>query len=264
MELLKAILLGIVQGLTEFLPVSSSGHLTIAQFILGDNFNAEENLMMTIVLHFGTALATIVVLRKEINTLIGQFVKRDNEGIGFATKIFISMLPAGFIGYFFQDQLSQLFNEQLLLVAICLIITGFLLYIADRVPNRKKNISLWGALLIGIAQAVALLPGISRSGATISSSVIMGIDREQSANFSFLMVLPLIFLKIGDDVLNMRYSELDSTMLMYLLAGLISSFLTGVLACRWMIKIVKNGKLHYFSYYTWAVGLFAILYLWML
>lgn len=264
MEILKAILLGIVQGLTEFLPVSSSGHLALVQYILGNDFSADQNLMMTIVLHFGTALATILVLRKEILAIISKFSKKDEDGFEFPIKIFISMLPAGLIGYFFQDQLAALFDKKITLVGICLIATGILLFIADRIKASKKKISYKNALIIGIAQAIALLPGISRSGATISSALVLGVDRERSANFSFLMVLPLIFLKIGDDLLHWRYASLEPSMMWTLLVGLIASFITGVLACRWMIKIVKRGKLHYFSYYTWLIGLMAILLPWIL
>jgi undecaprenyl-diphosphatase len=232
MELLKALLLGIVQGLTEFLPVSSSGHLEIAKVILGDRYNAEENLMMTIVLHFATALATVYVFRAEISKLLKGIHKRNSTAQNYTFKICISMLPAGLIGYLFQDHLKLLFDERIGLVGICLLVTGLLLFVANKGRKTHKNIGWLEALYIGVAQAVALLPGISRSGATISTSVILGVDRSVSAEFSFLMVLPLIFLKIGDDLLNLRFSGLDQEWLLYLAVGFTSAFITGVFMMR--------------------------------
>lgn len=264
MELLKALLLGIVQGLTEFLPVSSSGHLEIAKVILGDRYSADENLMMTIVLHFATALATVYVFRKEIKKLLAGIHKTNSPAQNYAFNVVISMLPAGFIGYFFQDQLKLLFDERIGLVGICLIVTGILLFIANRGRKTHKNIGWLEALLIGISQAIALLPGISRSGATISTSVILGVDRSVSAEFSFLMVLPLIFLKIGDDMLHLKFSGLDQEWLLYLFLGFASAFFTGIIACKWMIQLVKSFQLNYFAYYCFVVGAVAISYGWII
>ncbi|HKK88131.1 MAG TPA: undecaprenyl-diphosphate phosphatase [Saprospiraceae bacterium] len=262
MELLKALLLGIVQGLTEFLPVSSSGHLEIAKVILGDRYNAEENLMMTIVLHFATALATVYVFRQEIKKLLSNIHVKNSPAQKYAFHVFISMLPAGLIGYFFQDQLKLLFDERIGLVGICLLFTGILLFIANKGRKTHKKIGWLEALLIGVSQAVALLPGISRSGATISTGVIIGVDRSIAAEFSFLMVLPLIFLKIGDDILHLRFSGLDQEWMLYLAVGFTAAFLTGVFACKWMIRLVKNFQLNYFAYYCFLIGAAAIFYGW--
>lgn len=262
MELIKALILGIVQGLTEFLPVSSSGHIEIAKVILGDQFSAEEGLMMTIVLHFATAISTVIVFKDEIKSIFQRLFKLEKESKDFAFNIFISMLPAGLVGLFFQDELKALFDGQIVLVGICLIITGILLFIADRAKPTSKKLSWSNALIIGIAQAVALLPGISRSGSTIATSVLLGNDKEKSTQFSFLMVLPLIFLKMGKDSIEMKFSTLSPEMLSYMGVGFVSALLTGIIACKLMIKIVKNGKLYFFSIYCWIVGTFAIIYGW--
>jgi undecaprenyl-diphosphatase len=263
MEWLKAILLGIIQGLTEFLPVSSSGHLEIAKYILGDQYAAEENLMMTVILHFATGLATLYVFRSEIREIFKGIARVNSPSQVYTLKIILSMFPAGIIGYFFQDQLKLLFDERIILVGICLLITGILLLIANKSKTTDRNIKWMDALLIGLAQAIALLPGISRSGATISTSVILGIDRQDSAQFSFLMVLPLIFLKIGDDLWNLRFSGMDSEWMLYLILGFTAAFLTGIVACQWMIRLVNNFKLNFFSFYCFAVGAFAILFGWI-
>jgi undecaprenyl-diphosphatase len=256
-ETLIAILLGIVQGLTEFLPVSSSGHLELAKYFLGDTSMAKESLLMTIVLHAATALSTVVVFRKDIGQIFaGLFQFQDNEETRFSLKIIVSMIPAGLVGFFYEDALDALFDKQVLLVSMMLIVTGLLLLLADRVKSGKTELNFKNALLIGIAQAIAILPGISRSGATISTSVMLGVDRAQAARFSFLMVLPLILGKIAKDILDGDISQSDR--LFELGAGFIAAFLTGLFACTWMIRIVKNSRLHYFAYYCMAVGALAI------
>lgn len=256
-ETLIAILLGIVQGLTEFLPVSSSGHLELAKYFLGDTSMARESLLMTIVLHAATALSTVVVFRKDIGQIFaGLFQFRDNEETRFSLKIIVSMIPAGLVGFFYEDALDALFDKQVLLVSMMLIVTGLLLLLADRVKSGKAELDFKNALLIGIAQAIAILPGISRSGATISTSVLLGVDRAQAARFSFLMVLPLILGKIAKDILDGDIGQSDR--IFELGAGFVAAFLTGLLACTWMIRIVKNSRLHYFAYYCMAVGALAI------
>jgi undecaprenyl-diphosphatase len=256
-ETLIAILLGIVQGLTEFLPVSSSGHLELVKYFLGDTSMAKESLLMTIVLHAATALSTVVVFRKDIGQIFaGLFQFQDNEETRFSLKIIVSMIPAGLVGFFYEDALDALFDKQVLLVSMMLIVTGLLLLLADRVKSAKTELNFKNALLIGIAQAIAILPGISRSGATISTSVMLGVDRAQAARFSFLMVLPLILGKIAKDILDGDISQSDR--LFELGAGFTAAFLTGLFACTWMIRIVKNSRLHYFAYYCMAVGALAI------
>ncbi len=203
MTILQAIILGIIQGLTEFLPVSSSGHLELAKAVLGDKSLAQESMAFTILVHFATALSTVVVFRKDIFDLLkGLFSFKWNEETRFSLKIVISMIPAAVIGLLFEKEIEQLFGGQILLVGAMLGITGLLLFLADRAKYTGKQVGFGDAVIIGISQAIAILPGISRSGATISTSVLLGIDRERAARFSFLMVVPLIFGKIAKDLLS--------------------------------------------------------------
>lgn len=256
--MLRAIILGIVQGLTEFLPVSSSGHLEIAKYIMQDSSIAEQSMLMTVVLHFATALSTIVIFRKEVMEIFhGLFQLERNEELDFSLKIILSMIPAALVGILFEDQIEALFDQQLLLVGLMLIVTGILLFFADRAQRTEKKVSFRDALIIGISQAIAILPGISRSGATISTSVLLGIDRERAARFSFLMVVPLIFGKIAKDLLDGEF-VFSADAMMPLLAGFVAAFLTGLLACTWMIRLVKSSKLTYFSIYCFIVAAIAI------
>lgn len=257
-DVIHSIILGIIQGLTEFLPVSSSGHLEIAKFILASDKLPEESLLMTVVLHGATALSTVVIFRKDIVQIIKQLFRFEwNEETRFTLKIVLSMIPAAFIGIFFNDYVEQLFDQQILLVGAMLSITGLLLLFADRVRDTTRNVGFWDALLIGIAQAVAILPGISRSGATISSSVLLNIERSRAARFSFLMVVPLIFGKLGKDVLSNEITW-QSEQFLPLMVGFITAFTSGLLACNWMIQLVKNSKLKYFAYYCFAISVLAI------
>ena len=259
MSILEAIILGIIQGLTEFLPVSSSGHLELAKVFLGDESVPKESLLFTVVLHFATALSTVVVFRKDIVELFqGLFKFKDNEETRFSLKVLLSMIPAGVIGVLFNDEIEQMFSKNVLLVGCMLIITGLLLFLADRAKRTEKNVGFGHAVIIGIAQAIAILPGISRSGATISTSVLLGIDRERAARFSFLMVIPLIFGKMAKDVLDGALTE--STLEMTpMIIGAAAAFVAGVVACRWMIALVKHSQLRYFSFYCFAIGIVAIL-----
>ena len=203
MTILQALILGIIQGLTEFLPVSSSGHLELVKFLFGDESLPQESLTFTVVLHFATALSTLVVFRKEVFEIFkGLFQFKWNEELIFSLKIIISMLPAVLVGLFFEKELEALFSGQILLVGIMLLVTAALLFLADRAKNTNKNVSYTNAFIIGISQAIAMLPGISRSGATISTSVLLGVDRERAARFSFLMVVPLIFGKVVKDIMG--------------------------------------------------------------
>ena len=201
-ELLEALILGIIQGLTEFLPVSSSGHLEIVKFLFQNDKLAEQSLMTTVCLHFATALATIVVFRNDIFDIIKMlFVKGWNKEKSFSLFIIISMIPAAFVGFFMEDIVEGYFNSRIAFVAYMLIITGFILLVSERLPVKDKALSGMKAFIIGIAQAIAVLPGISRSGATISTALLLGIDKAQAARFSFLMVVPLIFGKMAKDIL---------------------------------------------------------------
>ena len=258
MEIIDAIVLGIIQGLTEFLPVSSSGHLEIGKAILGDNSIPKESLLFTVVLHFATALSTIVVFRKDILSLLkGIFKFQWNEDLQFAVKIAISMIPAVIVGLFFEEQLEALFGGNILLVGCMLLVTAALLFLADKAKDTQKKVSFSNAFVIGISQAIAMLPGISRSGATISTSVLLGNDKTKAARFSFLMVVPLIFGKIAKDILGGELTY-DSTNFTPLAIGFVAAFIAGLFACTWMIALVKKSKLSYFAIYCVIVGLIAI------
>jgi undecaprenyl-diphosphatase len=259
MDLIDSIILGIVQGLTEFLPVSSSGHLELGKALLGDDSIPEDSLVFTVVLHFATALSTLIIFRKDIVTLITALLKFEwNEDTQFIVKIMISMLPAGFIGLLFESELEALFGNNIRLVGLMLIFTAVLLFMADRAKKTTKKVGFWDAFIIGISQAVAMLPGISRSGATISTSVLLGNDKSKAARFSFLMVIPLIFGKIAKDLLS---GDLSYTTENFgsLSAGFIAAFLAGLFACKLMIRLVKNSQLKYFAYYCFVVGVLAII-----
>nr|MBI1230968.1 UDP-diphosphatase [Cytophagales bacterium] len=258
MTVIEAIILGIVQGLTEFLPVSSSGHLEIAGVLLGTSALPEENLMFTVVVHFATALSTIAVFRKDIFEILrGLFQFKWNEETAFSVRILISMIPAAVIGLFFEEELAQLFGGKIVFVGSMLLVTAVLLFLADKAKDTGKPVNTLNAVIIGIAQAVAMLPGISRSGATISTSVLLGVDKGKAARFSFLMVLPLIIGKIGKDLLDGALTYSDSSFGVLAIA-FISAFVAGLAACTWMIQLVKKSKLTIFAIYCTIVGLTAI------
>ena len=260
MDILESIILGIIQGLTEFLPVSSSGHLELAKAILGDTSVPEESLTFTVVLHFATALSTMVIFRKEVAEIFkGLFQFKWNDELKFSLKIILSMIPAVVVGLLFEEQLESFFGGKILLVGAMLLVTALLLLLADKAKNTNKEVSFNNAFIIGVSQAIAMLPGISRSGATISTSVLLGIDRTRAARFSFLMVVPLIFGKIGKDLLSGDIN-FQSAEIIPLSAGFLAAFLSGLLACTWMISLVKKSKLSYFAIYCAVVGIIAIGY----
>lgn len=258
MDVLDAIILGIIQGLTEFLPVSSSGHLELGKALLGYQSVPEESLLFTVVLHFATALSTLVVFRKDVwEILSGLFQLKWNKETRFSVKIIISMIPAVIIGLLFEEQLESLFGGNIALVGAMLMVTALLLWLADRAKNTGKKVTIKNAFIIGIAQAIAMLPGISRSGATISTSVLLGNDKGKAARFSFLMVVPLIFGKIIKDVLSGELST-ETANISTLGIGFIAAFIAGIAACTWMIKLVRNSKLKWFAVYCVVVGIIAI------
>lgn len=260
MSWIEALILGIIQGLTEFLPVSSSGHLEITKFILGDKSLPEESMLMTVVLHAATAFATIVVFRKDLLEIFqGLLQFQWNEPFIFSLKIIISMIPAGIIGLFFNDEIEALFGGRLLLVGSMLIVTAVLLLLADRARTTEKGVGFWPALIIGISQAIAIMPGISRSGATISTSVLLGIDRSKAARFSFLMVVPLILGAMAKDLMSGEINY-ESGQMFPLIIGFIAAFITGIIACTWMISLVKKAKLSWFALYCFLIGSGAIVY----
>ena len=260
MDILQAIILGIIQGLTEFLPVSSSGHLEIAKVLLSEENVIKSDMLMTVVLHGATAFATIYIFRKDISEIFNGLLSGVRKEVNFSIKVILSMIPAAFVGIYWDKEIENLFNGNLILVGYMLIITALLLYLADRAKSTKKNVSFLGSIVIGISQAIAILPGISRSGATISISVLLGVDKEKSARFSFLMVVPLILGKMAKDIISGEIEFSSSTQSLPLLFGFISAFIVGVFACKWMIKIVKNSQLKYFAFYCVIVGVTLITY----
>jgi len=260
MNWIEALILGIVQGLTEFLPVSSSGHLEIVKALFGGNLIAEESMFMTVMMHGATALSTIVIFRKEIAEIfIGLFQFKWNEQTIFSIKIILSMIPAAFVGIVFDEQMEALFDGRILLVGFMLLLTAVLLFLADKAKTTEKGVGYKDAIIIGISQAIAILPGISRSGATISTSVLLGVDRGKAARFSFLMVVPLILGKVAKDLMSSDFT-VSGNSFMPVLIGFLAAFITGLFACTWMIKLVKRSKLTYFAIYCAVVGLVAIVW----
>lgn len=258
-EILEALVLGIVQGLTEFLPVSSSGHLEIFKYIMGDDSYAEQSMLTTVFLHFATAIATLFVFRNDVIAILkGLFSKSDPKDRLFSAYILVSMIPAVFVGLYFDDLANALFDKNLILVGVCLIITACLLWLSESLKPGKLNLNFLSAGIIGVAQAIAILPGISRSGATLASSLLLGLDKSQAARFSFLMVVPLIFGKIAKDLLSGDFtSHMPNTI--YLLTGFFAALISGIWACKAMIKLVKAARLHWFSYYCLIAGIVAII-----
>lgn len=262
MDYIESILLGIVQGLTEFLPISSSGHLEIFKeiFFKINHLSEEENILFTIVLHTATAFSTIFFFRKDLWGIIsGLFDKKYNESHNFSISIIISMIPAVFVGLFFKETINSFFDGNLILVGSMLYITALLLFLSDFLKLKQNEIGFKNSFLIGLAQAIAILPGISRSGATIASAVIMGIDREKAARFSFIMVIPVILGSMAKSLLDhgLSFENFD---IISLLLGFISAFITGLFACKWMILLVKKSKLYYFSIYCCIIGSIIIFY----
>ena len=263
MEWFEALILGIIQGLTEYLPVSSSGHLAIGANLFG--LSGEENLTFTVAVHVATVLSTIVILWKEIVWLLTDLFKfKWNEGTKYIVNILISMIPVGIVGFFFKDKVEAIFGSGLLVVGICLMITASLLafsYWAK--PRQRETISPWHAFVIGIAQALAVLPGLSRSGSTIATGLLLGNKKERLAQFSFLMVIPPILGEALLDVKDMAEMGVSQAMAgistLSLAVGFIAAFVCGCLACKWMINIVKKGKLIWFALYCAVVGLASII-----
>jgi undecaprenyl-diphosphatase len=259
MTALETLILGIVQGLTEFLPVSSSGHLELVKFIFGSDYEQDQGLLLTITLHAATAISTIFVFRKDIGTLLADLLQfKKGESLSFSLKILLSMVPAVLVGLLYEDFIASLFDGKIALVGSMLLVTALLLFFADRVRENYKSISFPNAFSIGIIQAIAILPGISRSGATIALAVLLNLDRNKAAKFSFLMVIPLILGSMAKSILDGDLSG-ETTPVLPLIVGFVSAFLSGVLACQWMVALVKKSQLKFFGYYCMVVGLIAIL-----
>ena len=259
MDTLQAILLGIVQGITEFLPVSSSGHLQIAKELLG--VELKENLTFDVALHAATVLSTIVVLWSEVWRLLkGLFSRRFNAEQAYVLKLVLSMIPIGFVGFLFKERINALLDAPYILVIVgaMLLLTAALLAFAYYAkPRQKETISYRDAFIIGLAQACAAMPGLSRSGTTIATGLLLGNKKAAVAQFSFLMVLAPI---LGETLLEAVSGDLTAGVAAGpLSAGFLASFVTGCLACKFMIEIVKRGKLIWFALYCAAAGLVSIL-----
>lgn len=271
MNTIQALLMGILQGLTEYLPVSSSGHLSIASEFFG--VDGESNMIFTISVHVATVLSTLVILGGEIwKILKGSFAPLSANGTGlnrlnpdqrYVLNILVSMIPIGIVGVFFKDKVEAIFGSGLLVVGCCLLLTAVLLIFSYYArPRSRENISLRDAFIIGLAQAVAVLPGLSRSGSTIATGLMLGNKKSSMAQFSFLMVVPPILGEALLDVLKVAKGEdLGGDIGMVpLIVGFVAAFISGCVACKWMINIVKKGKLVYFAYYCAIVGIGVIAY----
>ena len=263
MDWIQALILGLVQGLTEYLPVSSSGHLTILSNFFG--IDGADNLQFTVAVHVATVLSTLVILWKEIDWILkGLFKFKMNDETKYALNIVVSMIPVGIVGVFFKDKVEEAFGAGLLIVGVMLIVTSVLLifsYYAK--PRVKEHISLWDAFVIGVAQACAVLPGLSRSGSTIATGLMLGDKKEKLAQFSFLMVIPPILGEALLDVLKaMKGDEVvsDSIGLFPMIVGFVAAFLSGCFACKLMINLVKKGKLVYFGIYCAIIGVTVLIY----
>ena len=260
---LEAFILGMIQGLTEYLPVSSSGHLAIGSALFG--IEGEDNLTFTIVVHIATVLSTLVILWKEIDWIFRGLMKfKMNDETKYALNILVSMIPVGIVGLFFKDKVEEAFGAGLLIVGVMLLVTSILLifsYYAK--PRIKEHISLWDAFVIGVAQACAVLPGLSRSGSTIATGLMLGDKKEKLAQFSFLMVIPPILGEALLDVLKAVKGEESfggSVDLFPLAIGFVAAFLSGCFACKLMINLVKKGKLVYFGIYCAIIGIAVLTY----
>lgn len=262
MDWLQALVLGLLQGLTEYLPVSSSGHLTIGSYLFG--LNGEDNLAFTVVVHVATVLSTLVVLWKEIDWILkGLFKFKMNDETKYFINILISMIPVGIVGVFFKDQVEEVFGSGLLIVGCMLLVTAALLVFSYYArPRQRENISPLHAFVIGLAQAVAVLPGLSRSGSTIATGLLLGNKKEKLAQFSFLMVIPPI---LGEALLDVvkglkgeeAFGGIDA---LPLIVGFVAAFVSGCIACKWMINIVKKGKLVWFGVYCAIAGAATIVF----
>lgn len=263
MSWLEAFILGMIQGLTEYLPVSSSGHLAIGSALFG--IQGEDNLTFTIVVHVATVLSTLVILWKEVDWIFrGLFKFQMNDETKYVINILISMIPIGIVGLFFKDKVEEIFGSGLFIVGLMLLVTATLLafsYYAK--PRTRKHISMKDAFIIGLAQACAVLPGLSRSGSTIATGLLLGDKKEKLAQFSFLMVIPPILgeaLLDGMKIVKGAAEASADVSLTALIVGFLSAFIFGCLACKWMINIVKKGKLIYFAIYCALIGLGTLLF----
>ena len=261
MDWIQALILGLIQGLTEYLPVSSSGHLAIGSYLFG--IEGEENLAFTVVVHVATVLSTFVILWSEIDWIFrGLFKFKLNDETKYFLNIVVSMIPIGIVGVFFKDTVEDVFGSGLLIVGCMLLLTAALLTFSYYAKPRIKQTITWkDALVIGLAQAAAVMPGLSRSGSTIATGLLLGNKKEMMAQFSFLMVIPPI---LGEALLDTMKAlkganPFGDISTLALAVGFVAAFVSGCLACKWMINIVKKGKLIYFGVYCAIVGVVTII-----
>jgi undecaprenyl-diphosphatase len=257
MDATQALILGLLQGVTEFLPVSSSGHLEIGHAIL--NTQSGENLLFAVIVHLSTVLSTLVVFRKDIIVLLKNlFAFQWNESTKYISKLLLSAVPVAFTGILFKEQIEMLFNGNLIFIGSMLIITAIMLMLTSIVKYSENKLTFAKAFIIGIAQAIAVLPGISRSGSTIATGLLLKTNKEDVTRFSFLMVLIPVLGASFIDIAETDFTSGNTIGIFPLLVGFTAAFISGLLACSWMIKIVKKGKLIYFAIYCLIIGLIAI------
>lgn len=262
MSWFEALILGLVQGLTEYLPVSSSGHLAIGSALFG--IEGEENLAFTITVHIATVFSTLFILWKEVSWLFKGVLKfRMNNETRYMLNIIVSMIPVGIVGLFFKDHVEAIFGSGLTIVGYMLLLTATLLAFAYYAkPRPKESISMLDAFIIGLAQACAVMPGLSRSGSTIATGLLLGNKKENLAQFSFLMVIPPILGEALLDIVKMIGGEnvIGDIPVTSLIVGFLAAFVSGSIACKWMINIVKKGKLIYFAIYCVIAAAFCLIY----
>ncbi|MFW6245478.1 MAG: undecaprenyl-diphosphate phosphatase [Fibrobacterota bacterium] len=258
MEILKTVMLGIIQGLTEFLPVSSSGHLVLAQYFFG--VKNEKSLVVEVLLHLATGIAVLFVFRKDILDLIKGVFSSDQlkrrESLTYSGWIVLGTIPAAFAGVFLKDMFEVFFNSPLLASSM-LLVTALLLFFSGSRKDNPGKLTVWKVIAIGLIQATAITPGISRSGSTIAMALLVGVSREEAGKFSFLLSLPAIF---GAALLEMRDISGISLSATSLVSGFVASLVVGILALKLLLAFVKKGKLHYFGYYCIAVALGSFAY----
>ena len=258
MEIIKSFILGIVQGLTEFLPVSSSGHIEIFKEILNFSFDSNNGLFFTLILHLATAMSTIIYFWDDVKKILSSLLKfKKDENFNFSLMIIVSIIPAGLVGFFYEDKINQLFNGNLILVGSMLIVTSLLLFISDKMYDMNKKISTKNAIIIGIAQAFAILPGISRSGSTIATSLFLGVYRDLAAKFSFFLSIPAI---IGACMIKSKDLFISQSVVEFPFLGFLTSLFIGYIAIRLLIFITVEGRLWYFSMYCFLIGFLAIVF----
>ncbi|HCC70445.1 MAG TPA: UDP-diphosphatase [Bacteroidales bacterium] len=258
MNLFEAIILGIIQGLTEFLPVSSSGHLEIGKYLF--DVNAETSFSFSVAVHGATVLSTIVVFWTEVVDLVKGTLKfRMNSETEYVLKILVSMIPVAVIGLLLEDEIESFFNGNIVFVGSMLLVTAALLIVSGLMKDRRKEINYFHAFIIGLAQALAVLPGISRSGATISTGLMLGNKKEQLARFSFLMVLIPVLGANFVELIKGDFSAESSVGVSSIISGFLAAFITGYIACRWMVSLVRRGKLLWFGIYCLIIGLVSII-----